>query len=188
MPQGSHQPPCVPPSPGRTVLTGLGPPISAGGGPHSCTGLSNSQGPCGYHSSQDPVSADCGSAGALYSLCRVSLPVRVLSPRFQSHCLHHCLGSQGRLADCNSPWVLLQLPVLQLEACWWDFPVNEPHILTLCAPGPGLDVDRGLGVGAGGGDDVGVVGRSPGGIIHGAPAGSRVGCCGNHRCAHGRTA
>lgn len=68
--------------------------------------------------------------------------------------------------------------------------MNEPHSPTECAlaPAPGLDVGRDRGEGAGGGDDVGAVGRSPGGIIHGAPAGSRVGCCGNHRCALGRTA
>lgn len=70
--------------------------------------------------------------------------------------------------------------------------MNEPHSLFCCAPGLGLglglDVDRGPGAGAGGGDDADVVCRSPDGIIHGAPAGSRVGCCGNHRCAHGRTA
>lgn len=70
----------------------------------------------------------------------------------------------------------------------WGLPVNEPHILTWHALGLDLDVDQGLGVDAGGGDDAGVADRSPGGIIHGAPAGSRVGCCGNHRCAHGRTA
>lgn len=49
-------------------------------------------------------------------------------------------------------------------------------------------MDRDPGVGAGDGDDVGVADRFPGGIIHGAPAGSKVGCCGNHRCARGRTA
>lgn len=114
--------------------------------------------------------------------------MRVLSPQFHSHFLHHCLDSLGRLAGCNSPWVLLHFQVLQLEACLWGLPVNEPHSLTWCAQGPGLDVDRDLGVGAGGVDDAGVAGRSPGGIIHGAPAGSRVGCCGNHRCARGRTA
>lgn len=47
---------------------------------------------------------------------------------------------------------------------------------------------RDQGVGAGVGDDVGVDDRFQGGIIHGAPAGSKVGCCGNHRCVHGRTA
>lgn len=70
----------------------------------------------------------------------------------------------------------------------WGSPANEPHSLIWCVLGLGLDVDQALGVGAEGGDDAGVAGRSPGGIIHGAPAGSRVGCCGNHRCAHGRTA
>lgn len=114
----------------------------------------------------------------------------VLIPHFHFHSHHHCRGNQGKLVGCNSPWVLLQFLVLQLEACLWGLPVNEPHSLTWCALGLvlGLDVDQGLGVGAGGGDDVGVAGRSPDGIIHGAPAGSRVGCCGNHRCAHGRTA
>lgn len=43
-------------------------------------------------------------------------------------------------------------------------------------------------MGAGDGDDAGVAGRSPDGIIHEVPADSRVGCCGNHRCAHERTA
>lgn len=116
--------------------------------------------------------------------------MRVLSPHFHSHSLHHCLGNQGRLAGCNSPWVLLQFPVLQLVACLWGSPENGPHSLAWCALGLGLglDVDQGLDAGAGGGDDAGVAGRSPSGIIHGAPAGSRVGCCGNHRCAHGRTA
>lgn len=47
---------------------------------------------------------------------------------------------------------------------------------------------RDPGVGAGDGDDAGVADRFPGGITHGAPAGSKVGCCGNHRCAPGRTA
>lgn len=70
----------------------------------------------------------------------------------------------------------------------WDLPGSEPHSLAWYALGLGLDVDQGLDAGAGDGDDAGVVGRSPGGIIHEAPAGSRVGCCGNHRCAHGRTA
>lgn len=186
--QGYHQPLYAPPSLGHTVLTGQSPPISAGGGPHLYTGLSNSQGPCGYYSPQEPVGADWGLVWALCFLCRLSWPARVLSPHFHSHSLHHCLGNQGRLAGCNSPWVLLQLPVLQLESCSWGSPVNEPHSRFCCARGLGLDVDRGLGADAGGGDDAGVVGRSPGGIIHGAPAGSRVGCCGNHRCAHGRTA
>lgn len=112
----------------------------------------------------------------------------MLSFHFHSHSPHHCLDNLDRLAGCNSPWVLLQFLVLQLEAYLWGLPVNEPHSLTLCALGLDLDVDRDLGVGAVGGDDAGVAGRSPGGIIHGAPAGSKVGCCGNHRCAHGRTA
>lgn len=188
--QGYHQPPCALPYPGHTVLTGLGPPISAGGGPRSYTGLSKSQGPCGYYSPQDPVSADWGSVAVLCFLCRISLPAEVLSPHFHFHSHHHCLGNQGRLAGCNSPWGLLQFLVLQLEACLWGSPANETHSPTWRALGlgPALDVDRGLDAGAGDGDDAGVAGRSPGGIIHGAPAGSRVGCCGNHRCAHGRTA
>lgn len=66
--------------------------------------------------------------------------------------------------------------------------VNVSHNLASCAPVQDLDVDLGLGVGAEDGGDAGVAGSSPGGIIHGVPAGSRVGCCGNHRCAHGRTA
>lgn len=68
--------------------------------------------------------------------------------------------------------------------------MNEPHNLTwgVLALARGLDVDRDLGVGAGDGDDAGVADRFPDGIIHGAPAGSKVGCCGNHRCARGRTA
>lgn len=56
--QGYQPPPYVLPSPGHTVLFGLDPPISAGGGPHSCTGLSNSQGPCGYCIQQDLADAD----------------------------------------------------------------------------------------------------------------------------------
>lgn len=68
--------------------------------------------------------------------------------------------------------------------------MNELHSLTWCVLdlGLGLGADQGLGVGAGGGDDAGVADRSPGGIIHEAPADSKVGCCGNHHCAHGRTA
>lgn len=68
--------------------------------------------------------------------------------------------------------------------------MNEPHNLTwgVLAQARGLDVVRDQGVGAGDGDDVGVDDRFRGGIIHGAPAGSKVGCCGNHRCVHGRTA
>lgn len=62
--QEYQRPPYVPPPPGHTVLTGPGPPTSAGGGPRSCTGLSNSQGPCGYHIPQDPEGADSG-LGAL---------------------------------------------------------------------------------------------------------------------------
>lgn len=116
----------------------------------------------------------------------ISLLVRVLNPHFHSHFLPHFLGNQHRLAGCNSPWVLLQFLALQLAACLLGLP--RPHSLTWCAPDLGLDVDQGLGVGAGDGDDADVADRSPGGIIHGAPAGSRVGCCGNHRCAHGRTA
>lgn len=183
--QEFHQPPYAPPSPGHIVLIGMGPPTSAGGGPHSYTELSNSQDPCGYYSPQDPACADWGLVGELCFLCKISLPVKVLSLHFHSHSLHHCLGNQHRLAGCNSPWFHL---VLQLEACSWDLPVNEPHSLIWLAPGLGLDVDQGLGVGAEGGDDAGVAGRSPGGTIHGVPAGSRVGCYGNHRCAHGRTA
>lgn len=185
--QGCRQPPYAPPFLGHTVLTGLGPPIFAGGGPRSYTGLSNSQGPCGYHSL---VSADLGLMGALCFLYKISLLARVLGPRFHSHFHQCCLGNQGKLAGCNSPWVLLQFLVLLQEACSWGSPVNELHSLTWCALGLGLDldVDQDLGAGAVGGDDAGVAGRSPGGIIHGAPAGSRVGCCGNHRCAHGRTA
>lgn len=63
--QGYQQPPYAPPSPGQTVLTGLGPPISAEGGLRSYTGLNNSQGPCGYHIPQDPVGADWDLVGAL---------------------------------------------------------------------------------------------------------------------------
>lgn len=68
--------------------------------------------------------------------------------------------------------------------------MNVPHSLTWCAlvQALGLDVDQSLGVGVGDGGDAGVAGRSPGGIIRVVPAGSKVGCCGNHRCAHGRTA
>lgn len=64
--------------------------------------------------------------------------------------------------------------------------MDGSHNQVCCALDQGLGVGPGLGVGAGGG--VGAAGRSPGGIIHGAPAGSRVGCCGNQCCAHGRTA
>lgn len=68
--------------------------------------------------------------------------------------------------------------------------MNEPHNLSwgFLALAQGLDVDQDPGVGVGDGDGAGVADRFPGGIIHGAPAGSKVGCCGNHRCAHGRTA
>lgn len=68
--------------------------------------------------------------------------------------------------------------------------MNEPHSLTWGVPALALgpDVDQVLGGGAGDGGDADVADRFPGGIIHGAPAGSKVGCCGNHRCARGRTA
>lgn len=66
--------------------------------------------------------------------------------------------------------------------------MSGSHSLAWRALAQGLDGDQVLGVGAGGGGDAGVAGRSPGGIIHGAPAGSRVDCCGNRCCAHGRTA
>lgn len=115
----------------------------------------------------------------------------MLSPHFHLHFLPRCPGNQGRfVVGCNSPWVLLQYLVLQWEACLLGLPVNEPHSLTGNAPALALvlDVAQDQDVGAGGVGDVGAVGRSPGGIIHGAPAGSRAGCCGNHHCAHGRTA
>lgn len=64
--QGYQQPPYALPSPDHTVLFGLDPPISAEGGPHSCTGLSNSQGPCGCCIHQDL--ADAGS-DVVWALC-----------------------------------------------------------------------------------------------------------------------
>lgn len=67
-------------------------------------------------------------------------------------------------------------------------PRSGLHSLVWSALGLGLDVVQGLGVDAEGGDDEGVAGRSPGGIIHGAPAGSKAGYCGNRCCAHERTA
>lgn len=63
--QGYRQPPCALPSPGHTVLFGLDPPIFAEGGPHSCTGLSNYQGPCGYCIHQDLADADLDVVWAL---------------------------------------------------------------------------------------------------------------------------
>lgn len=63
--QEYHQTPNVPPFLGHTVLTGLGPPTSAGGGPRSYTGLNNFQGPYDYCSPQDLVGADWGLVGAL---------------------------------------------------------------------------------------------------------------------------
>lgn len=56
--QGSHQFPNAPPSPGHTVLTGLGLPISAGDGPHSYTEQNSFQGPCDCCSFRDPAVAD----------------------------------------------------------------------------------------------------------------------------------
>lgn len=111
--------------------------------------------------------------------------MKLLSCRFRSHYLHHCPGNQHTLAGYNSLWVL---QLLQPEACSWDLPASEPRSLTWHALDLGLDVDQGLGAGAGVGDDAGAAGKSPDGIIHGVPAGSKAGCCGNHRCAHGRTA
>lgn len=68
--------------------------------------------------------------------------------------------------------------------------MNEIHSLTgnALAQDLGLDVARAQDVDAVDVGDVGAVGRSRGGIIHGAPAGSKAGCCGNHHCAHERTA
>lgn len=56
--QGYQKPPYALPSPGHTVLSGLDPPTSAEGGPHSGTVLSNSQGPGGYRIHQDLADAD----------------------------------------------------------------------------------------------------------------------------------
>lgn len=103
--QGYQQPPYALPSPGHTVLSGLDPPTFAEGGPHSCTGLSNSQGPCGYCIHQDLADADWDAAWVLCFLCMFSLPVMMLSCHFHSHFLNHI---QGNLDGCNSPWVLLQ--------------------------------------------------------------------------------
>lgn len=91
--QEFHQSPCVPPSLGHTVLIGMCPPTSAGGGPHSYIELSNSQDPCGYYSPQDPADADQYLVGELCFLCRISLSVKVLNLHFHSHSLHHCLGN-----------------------------------------------------------------------------------------------
>lgn len=68
--------------------------------------------------------------------------------------------------------------------------MNELHSLTGNAPAQvlGLDVAQAQDVDAGDVGDVDAVGRSQGGIIHGAPAGSKAGCCGNHHCVHERTA
>lgn len=128
--QELHQPPYAPPSLGHTVLIGMGRPISAGGGPHLYTGLSNFRHPCGYYTPQDPACADWGLVRELCFLCRISLLVKVLSFRFHSHFLHHCLCNQHMLAGYNSPWVLLHFPVLPLEACLWGLPGNETHSLT----------------------------------------------------------
>lgn len=63
--QGYQRPPNAPPSPDHTVLFGLDPPISAEGGPRSCTGLSNSRVPCGYCTRQDLADADLDVVWAL---------------------------------------------------------------------------------------------------------------------------
>lgn len=104
--QGYQQPPCDLSPPGHTVLFGLDLPISAEGGPHSCTELSNSQDPWGDRIHQDLADVDLNVAWALYFLCRISLPVMVLSCHFHSHFRNHI---QDKLDGCNSPWVLLQL-------------------------------------------------------------------------------